>query len=105
MHGMPRLGVTRLIFAALVIFCLGAIGLSIHLPLVQLLPFILAGWLGTGILCALRADHDLNLLQMERFHQGENESDVDSLELDVYPILGNDSMDLHFPTPKDKILN
>lgn len=105
MHGMPRIAVTRLILTVLLMASVGSIGMLIQLSFSQLLPLILMGWISMGIFNAFRADHDLNLLQMTRFHQDQSEPDVDSVELDVMPVLDDDSPDLQILTPKDKILN
>jgi hypothetical protein len=105
MHDLPRIAVTRLILTALLMTCLGSIGILIQLPLIQLLPLILIGWIGMGIFNAFKADHDLNRLQMARFHHSQPEPDIDSVELDIMPVLDDDSPNLQILTPKDKILN
>ncbi len=104
-HKMPSLGIRYLSVALLTSIALITAGLLSGFSILLLLSLFITGWLGNNIVCALRADYDLNKRQVERFHHLELQSDNSSIDFKVNSYSGIDPLDLLIPTSKEKILN
>ncbi len=81
-RNMKRLGNKRLLWNVLI--CVGLILGSAILgwPAINLLPLMGIGWLTANLYSALRADHDLNRLQITKFHYNSPQAGNNTLELD-----------------------
>lgn len=104
-NDMPRLALRRLLLAAGLICFFFSIGIAIGLSFVQCLPFLLAGWLASAVFCAIRADHDLNCLQVERFHRespqiADNQCDTIRIRSSTHP-----PREVQSPIGREKVLN
>lgn len=104
LHGMPQRGFRNLILAAILSTGLFFLGNLIRIPLIILPILPLIGWFIAATYAAWRADHDLNKLQVERFHKS-NSITARKIESEQVksPVIG-------FPDPsivplKEKILN
>jgi hypothetical protein len=105
LHGMPRRGGGRLLLTAAVLVGMLFTGLLLDLTATYLLPLIFAGWMAMGIYSAMRADHDLNLQQLMKFHRIQPRSVGDVIEPDMIRLLNEESTDPYIPTLREKILN
>ena len=105
LHGMPRYAVKHLIIAGALICGISCIGVAFNLSYFQLLPLLFAGWLVASLSSAMRADHDLNRMQVERFHHCDLPNLNDREEAIPTAISENHPLDFHSPTIKEKILN
>ena len=105
LHGMPRYAAKRLFVATILICAVTCIGLASGFNYIQLLPLILAGWLLTSLSSALRADHDLNRMQVERFNQCDLQNLSGQDEEIPTVVSEHQPFDFHCPSIKEKVLN
>lgn len=104
-HGLPTTGFKRLIPTVVTIMVSGTLGYFLNLPILSLAALASGGWLGSSLFCALRADHDLNRLQVERFHiaNGSRAEQSDSIPEEAPP--DEDPLMVHYQAWKTKVLN
>ncbi len=99
MRGMKSLGCRYLLVALMTGAAFAVAGIASGLSLIYITPLLLLGWFGVNYFCALRADHDLNLLQVNRFHRNKPQDKSSSRIQDP------ETLDFYMPTFKEKALN
>ena len=104
-HGMPHLGVKRVILTAITLGSLLCVGVVLKLTLIPIILLLILGWFAVAVLNAWRADHDLNRRQIERFHSNAIELGISTKGSNQVPESVLEPPDPRIPTIKEKILN
>jgi len=104
-HDMSRKGAKHLCLSLLMCsVCMIAGGLA-GIAHVLLAALLMSGWFGYNITCGLRADYDLNRKQVERFHQQQDERQIDPVFYDQTLEPAFDQREYRIPTVRESILN
>jgi hypothetical protein len=74
-------------------------------PVINLLPLMAIGWLTANLYSALRADHDLNRLQITKFHCNSPQAGNNVFEVDKSATECVDPRDSITPILREKIYN
>jgi hypothetical protein len=108
-HSMPDLAWKRLLLTTAAIGLLLSAGWLLNLPAAYRISLLLFGWFSIASLCAVRADHDFNRLQVKQYrdeihHRSDPPAKQVNRWLNPSDPLQNPAV-LCTPTRKEKILN
>jgi hypothetical protein len=104
-HDLKNQGNKHLLWSVLI--CVGLIvgGLMAGWPAIMLLPLSGIAWLGSNLYSALRADHDLNKLQIEKFHCNTPQANTNGISEYETGTEVLDSREVIIPNLREKIYN
>ncbi|TKJ37594.1 hypothetical protein CEE37_13860 [candidate division LCP-89 bacterium B3_LCP] len=105
LHKMPAIGRRKLIVTIILMFTAFAGGILLEFTPIPITLLLLAVWSISALHSAWRADHDLNLLQIKRFHQETTTPHDEGSGFEHIPLSEDDIVDLYIPTLREKILN
>ena len=104
-HDMIRQGNKHLLWSVLI--CVGLIigGITAGWSVIEILPLLALGWFGSNLISACRADHDLNKLQIEKFHSNTPQSNNRAIYTDETKTEVFDFENTFIPNLHEKIYN